>query len=171
MKRQFRDIITRVDRLSIWAIAISGIAIFIIMVVEVLNALGRKFAMPLPCTLEMAESLMIVCIFLAAPRVASLEQHTYVTLMTRKLPGSLRRSMDALGNFIGGLIIGIIAYGSWEMAYSSIIRLEMRIGVFRFPIWPFRIIFAVGITLLALQFVSNGLRCLIDIKDRRYTVD
>jgi TRAP-type C4-dicarboxylate transport system permease small subunit len=141
------------------------------MAVEVINAIGRKFAMPLPCTLEAAESLMIVCIFLAAPFVASQEEHTFVTLLTRRLPGFITRSMDAFANFLGGVVVAILAFGAWKIAYESVVELEMRIGVFRFPIWPFRIVFALGLTLLAVQFLSNSIRCILQIRNREYTAD
>ena len=38
--------------------------------------------------------------------------------------------------------------------------MEVRIGVLRFPIWPFKILFAVGLTMLAIQLFFNGVKFL-----------
>jgi TRAP-type C4-dicarboxylate transport system permease small subunit len=160
-----------VDSLSFLSVFIAAISITLIMCIEVVNAVGRKFGAPLPCTLEMAESLMISCIFFAAPRVAAMEDHTYVTIITRRLPGYVTRSMDWFGNLIGAFVVGIMGAGAWNIALHSTLQLEMRIGVFRFPIWPFRILFALGLSLLAVQFLMNSFRCICDIKHRRYKVD
>lgn len=168
MVKHIKTAIACIDRLSLWAIVIAAASLVIIMLIEVLNALGRKFAIPFPCTLEAAESLMICCIFLAAPRVASLDDHTYVTLVTRKLPDYITRSMDAFANLLGGVITTILVFGAWEIAITSIVRMEMRIGVFRFPIWPFRLIFAMGLSLLAIQLVANGIRCIVQIYEGDY---
>jgi len=109
--------------------------------------------------------------FLRRAGVASLEDHTYITMLTRQLPKYITRSMDASGNFLGGLVTGLLAYGAWIIALDSIMRLEMRIGVFRFPLWPFRILFAVGLTLLALQMICNGIRCVLQISERNYPLE
>jgi TRAP-type mannitol/chloroaromatic compound transport system permease small subunit len=79
--------------------------------------------------------------------------------------------MDAFANFLGGVVVAILAFGAWKIAYESVVELEMRIGVFRFPIWPFRIVFALGLTLLAVQFLSNSIRCILQIRNREYTAD
>ncbi|RJX29900.1 MAG: TRAP transporter small permease [Desulfarculus sp.] len=168
MSKALKRFIASADKLSLWALALSAVSIMVIMVIEVINALGRKFAMPLPCTLEAAESLMISCIFFAAPRVASLEDHTYITMLTRRLPQYLTRSMDAFGNFLGGAVTSVLAYGAWIIALEAIVRLEMRIGVFRFPLWPFRIMFALGLTLLAVQMICNGVRCVLQVRENSY---
>lgn len=171
MLSYIRNLIKYVDAISIYAVVLSGVSISIILLIEVVNALGRKVGMPFPCTLEMAESLMISCIFMATSAVASAEDHTFVTVITRKLPGSTRRSLDAFANFLGAIVIAILAVGAWDIALSSVAELEMRIGVYRFPIYPFKIIFAIGLSLLSLQFLVNVLRCILNIKDKIFTSD
>ena len=159
------------DALSIWASILSCVSIILIMSVEVVNAVGRKFAVPFPCTLELATSLMIICIFLGAPTVASREEHTFVTILTRKLPGSIRRALDAFANLFASIVISMLAWGGWQAAYHSVMRLEVRIGVYNFPIWPFKLMFALGLTLLVMQFLLNAFRCTLDIMEKRYTPD
>lgn len=166
MVNTIKILIKIMDKISLWAISLSVISIIMIMLVEVINALGRKFATPFPCALELAVSLMITTIFFAAPRVASLEEHTFVTLTTRRFPPTVKRLLDLFGAMLGFVVFGIVAAGAWEAACQSVLSLEMRIGVFRFPIWPFRILFALGLSMLSLQLLINGLRCFVQIHEQ-----
>ena len=36
--------------------------------------------------------------------------------------------------------------------------MEMRIGVYRFPLWPFKTLYAVGMTFLTIQLVINTIK-------------
>lgn len=165
MKNYFNHI---VDSLSSKVTVISGVSIMAMMTAEFINAIGREFYMPLPCCLEMSESLMITSIFMAAAYVGLREEHTNVTIVTRKFPLRVQRFIDSFANLFGGVVFAIFAYGAWKIAFTAILKLEMRIGVFRFPIWPFRIFFAFGLSLLALQFISNSIKCLSQAKDQNY---
>ena len=41
------------------------------------------------------------------------------------------------------------------MAVYAIKIMEMRMGVYWFPLWPFKVLFAVGMTLFVIQLVIN----------------
>lgn len=167
--RSFVDkAIALIDKLSLWMIGFAALSLVLIMVDEVINAIGRKFGAPFPCALELAVSLMISSIFLAVARVASVEEHTFVTMTTRWLPRPIKRGMDCFGFLLGMLVFGIISVGAWEIAYGSLLKMEMRIGVYRFPIWPFRIIFALGVSLLTLQLLANAVRAVKQIAAGEY---
>lgn len=165
MKNYFNRI---VDSLSLKVTILSEISVMAMMAAEFINAVGREFYMPLPCCLEMSESLMITSIFMAAAYVGLKEEHTNVTILTRRFPLKIQRLIDSFANLFGGVVFVIFAYGAWKIAFTAILKLEMRIGVFRFPIWPFRIFFAFGLTLLAFQFISNSIKCLSQVMDRNY---
>jgi TRAP-type C4-dicarboxylate transport system permease small subunit len=137
---------------------LAGLSMAIIMTIECLNAFGRKLLIPLPCCLEAAESLLIVIVFLGIGYVAFAEEHTQVTILTKRLRPSVRRFLDSAAYGFGAIIFGILACGAWPMAVASTLRLEIRIGVFHFPIWIFRLFFAVGLSLMSLQCVINALK-------------
>lgn len=157
-----------IDKISLWMIGFAALSLVLIMVDEVINAIGRKFGEPLPCALELAISLMISSIFLAVSRVASTEDHTFVTMTTRMLPRPVKRGMDCFGFLLGMAVFSIISIGAWQAAYEATLSLEMQIGVFRFPIWPFRIIFALGLSLLSVQLLANAIRAIMQIKRNEY---
>ena len=134
--------------------------IILITIIETINVIGRKLIAPLPCALEAVESLMVVCAYFAVSLVAAEGGHVNVTLMTRKLSLSLQNSLDAFSNLFGMLIFGIWAWGAWMEAINAIRVMEMRMGVFRFPIWPFKIFLAMGLTMLTIQLFFNAVKLL-----------
>jgi TRAP-type C4-dicarboxylate transport system permease small subunit len=146
------------NRLCFWGIVLSSISIFLMTTVEVLNVFGRKFYKPWPCTVETAEALMIVAVLMGAGYVTLKEEHVNVTIVTRKMRPLFKRLLDALGSLFGAGVFTILAWGAWLKAWASIMQLEMRIGVYQFPLWPFRIIFAVGLTMMALQAYFNTVK-------------
>jgi len=101
---------------------------------------------------------MIVMVFMGVGYVALMEGHTYVTLMTRKWKPSGTRFLDGLNSLFGAVVFSFIMWGAWISAYESCCKLEMIIGVFRFPVWPFRIIFALGLSLFVMQLFINSVK-------------
>lgn len=136
------------------------VSLTIMLILEVANAIGRKILKPVPVTLETAESLMITTIFLSIAYVALNEEHTYVSLITRKMRPTTKRYIDTLGHLVGALIFLFLAIGAWKAGWASMLQLEIRIGVIRFPIWIFRLFFAIGLSLFTLQLIFNTIKFL-----------
>lgn len=61
------------------------------------------------------------------------EEHTYVSLITRKLRPTIKR-FDAFGHFIPTVVFIFLTVGAWKAGWVSMLQLEVRIGVIRFPI-------------------------------------
>ena len=136
------------------------VSLTIMLVLEVANAIGRKLLKPVPVTVETAESLMITTIFLAIAYVALNEEHTYVSLITRKLRPTSKRYIDAFGHLIGAIVLVFLTIGAWKAGLVAMFQLEIRIGVIRFPIWVFRLFFAIGLTMFTLQLIFNTIKFL-----------
>ena len=138
-----------------WGVFLISAPLAVMTVIEVLNAVGRKLSMPFPCALESVESLLVISVYLGVAIVALEGGHVNVTLMTNRLSPSVQSALDALANLLGALTFGFFAVAAWAEGVKSVAILEMRIGMYRFPIWPFKIIFAFGLTLLVVQLTVN----------------
>jgi TRAP-type C4-dicarboxylate transport system permease small subunit len=103
---------------------------------------------------------MITTIFLSIAYVALSEEHTYVSLITRKMRPTTKRYIDAFGHMVGSLIFLFLTIGAWQAGWASMLQLEIRIGVIRFPIWIFRLFFAIGLSLFTLQLIFNTIKFL-----------
>lgn len=126
--------------------------------IEFLNTIGRKLFIPVPTTIESVESLLVISVYFGVALIALEEGHVRITLATERLPPAARHLLDALASVLAALVFGYLAAGAWGEAARSIALLEFRLGVYRFPLWPFKTLFAVGLTLLTIQLILNTVK-------------
>ncbi len=129
-------------------------------VIEFLNAIGRKLFLPFPTTIESVESLLVVSVYFGVALVALEGGHVNVTVFTDRAPPWVRHLLDAFASALAALVFGFLAAGAWAEALRSIALLEYRLGVYRFPLWPFKTLFATGLALLTIQLVLNTVKYL-----------
>ena len=127
-------------------------------VIEFLNALGRKLFIPFPSTVESVESLLVISVYFGVSLVALEGGHVNVTVATERMPAGGKHLLDALGNVMAALVFGYLAAGAWAEALRSIAMLEFRLGVYRFPLWPFKTLYALGLVLLTIQLALNTVK-------------
>jgi TRAP-type C4-dicarboxylate transport system permease small subunit len=126
--------------------------------IEFLNAVGRKLFIPFPGTIESVESLLVVSVYFGVALVALEGGHVNVTVATERLPPGARHGLDAVANLLAALVFGFLAAGAGGEALRSIALLEYRLGVYRFPLWPFKALFALGLALLTIQLLLNTVK-------------
>lgn len=132
--------------------------LLVMTAIECLNAIGRKLFIPFPCALEAVESLLVISVYFGVSIVALEGGHVNVTLMTRKSPVRVQHLLDVIANLLASLAFGYLMVGAWAEAVRAISILEMRIGVYRFPLWPFKTLYAVGLTFLVIQLFINMIK-------------
>jgi TRAP-type C4-dicarboxylate transport system permease small subunit len=126
--------------------------------IEFLNAIGRKLFVPFPGTVESVESLLVVSVYFGVALVALEGGHVNVTMATGRLSPAARHLLDAVANVMAAVVFGYLAVGAWAEALRSIAMLEFRLGVYRFPLWPFKTLFSLGLALLTIQLVLNTVK-------------
>ena len=135
-------------------------------VIEFLNAIGRKLFVPFPGTVESVESLLVVSVYFGVALVALEAGHVNVTIGTDRLPVGGRHLLDAAANLLAAVVFGFLAGGAVAEASRSIALLEFRLGVYRFPLWPFKTLFAAGLVLLTVQLLLNTVKHLVLARGR-----
>jgi TRAP-type C4-dicarboxylate transport system permease small subunit len=143
------------DRLRKWGAYMIGIPVFLMAIIETLNAFGRRLWVPFPCAVETVESLLVVTTYFGVSIVAMDRGHVNVDLVTRVLPRPVRNYVTIFADVVGAAVFGLLTWGAWRMALYAVSILEERLGVYRFPLWPFKLLFAVGLTLFVIQLVFN----------------
>jgi TRAP-type C4-dicarboxylate transport system permease small subunit len=126
--------------------------------IEFLNAIGRKLFIPVPSTIESVESLLVISVYFGVSLVALEGGHVNVTVVTDRLPPWALHLLDAVANLLAALVFGYLAAGAWDEALRSISVLEFRLGVYRFPLWPFKTLYAFGLVLLTIQLTINTVK-------------
>ena len=147
--------------LSVAQVIVAGSSIVIMVIIEVLNIFGREIGSPFPAALETVEALMISTVFMGIGYAALKEEHTQVTIITRRFSLRTTRLIDSLAYLFAAVIFGMFTYGAWPLAWQSILLQEIRISVYNFPIWVFRIFFALGLTLMTIQSLINAVKFLL----------
>ncbi len=141
-----------------WAVGVIIFPVLVMAVIETVNVIGRKVFIPGPCALEAVESLLVVSVYFGMSFVAMAGGHVNITIATDRLSLSTRKFLDAGANFLGMIVFGFLACGAWAEFVKAVRIMEVRIGVYRFPIWPFRLFFAIGLTMLVLQLAINVIK-------------
>lgn len=107
----------------------------------------------IPGMIELVETFMVVVVFLGLAHAEATGAHVRMNLVTNVLPLKARCVVKATGMAICSIVSVWMAYSSSVRAVMSTALREVRPGLLQFPVWPARILIAVGFILLALEYV------------------
>jgi TRAP-type C4-dicarboxylate transport system permease small subunit len=135
-----------------------AVPLVIMTVVIFINVIGRKLSVPFPVTVELVEALLVVSVYFGIALVALEGGHVNVTFATDKLSHRTRFFVEGMGHLLAAVAFIYLSLSAWSIAQASIEVLEYRLAVLRFPLWPFKSLFAFGLTLMAVQLVFNAIK-------------
>lgn len=126
------------------------------MLLGVADVVGTKFfGYPIPGTLEVTESTMVLIVFGALAYTQSRRAHIRVEIVYNSAGPRAQSLMDALTHFVALIYFGLLAWlGVHELLYSWEIR-EATMGAIRFPLYPARFMLAFGTALLVCQLALD----------------
>jgi len=131
---------------------LSGIALFIMMLIGALDAIGTSlFSTPIPAAFEATEALMVTSVFLALALSQQRGAHISVEVLIGLAPSLVQRVAAALGSLLSLVLFGLIAWFGAEAAIESFTVNEFSSGIVNFPIWPAKAALAFGATLMTVQ--------------------
>jgi len=149
-------LIEKIERALLALSIISGFATLIIILIVVTDV-GGRFAlnMPFHSGVELSELLLVILVFLGLAAAQQQRQNYSIDIMTRHFPPGVQRLFEVAGYAFCLLIVIVLAWPSSKQALASYERGEAGFGIVPFPLWPARIILAIGLWLLALQFLCD----------------
>ena len=143
----------------------TGFLIGIIVIIVCLDVAARAlFRSSIQAAGEIAILLMVAQIFLGFAGAQAERANFSVELVTGKLPLAIRNAIGALVMALSSAAVGLLAYYSWRKAITSVAQGEATYGVIAFPVWPNRLVIAVGLTMLAIQLLADFLAALTRAK-------
>lgn len=132
----------------------STFAVMAIMLVTAADALGRSFLnLPVDGATEFAVTALVAVVFLGLAGGQRSGGNFKVELLIRFLPRGGQRALDILWRLIVLALLVLVAWLSTKEALHSTMKLEASFGVVKFPVWPARIVLAVGMWVLAAQIL------------------
>lgn len=136
--------------LAMGAIAVAAALIFT-------SVMGRTFfGRSIPDDVVLAENLMPMIVTLPLAYVAARRGHIEVEVFTNFLPLRARLALTLMGNVIGLVIFGLIAWSAFNVTLSDFERGRFYEGVLRVPQWPSKAFFVAGLALLSARLCLNA---------------
>lgn len=120
------------------------------------NVLGA----PVPAANEMASALLPITVMLAMSYAQRRDAHIRVDILSQLLPASAQRALQIVYLLVGAAVFMLVAWASWELALKSVAISERAIAAVRFPVWPVKVVFAFGASVVTLQLLSQLVRSL-----------
>ena len=140
--------------------AVIAVPLALMTIIVFFNAIGRKIGTPFPLTVEAVEALIVVSVYFGVALVALEKGHVNVTFATEKLSPTVNRLIDGLGHLVAFATFAYLSVSAWFIAIESIRIMEYRLAVARFPLWPFKTLFALGLTFMSIQLFFNAYKFL-----------
>jgi TRAP-type mannitol/chloroaromatic compound transport system permease small subunit len=144
------------EALAEWLALIGGFVVVILMVMESVDALGRKTFGALPGALEFSEALMVPAVFLPLMFVQMKREHVFVGVVTLGLPVRTQAFLDGVAAVVGVFVFALLTWLGIEKAIDATQVWEYRVAMISVPIWPFRWMIPLGTGLLVLQLIFTA---------------
>lgn len=149
-------LVERFERMLLSLSIISGFATLLIILIVVVDVAGRFLLnLPFHSGVELSELLLVILVFLGLAAAQQQRQNYSIDILTRHFPAWLQEIFEIAGYVACLLIVVTLAWPSSKQAIASFQRGEAGFGIVPFPLWPARVILAVGLWLLAAQFICD----------------
>ncbi len=152
-----------IHRLNFY-VAVVGMAFIIpLMLLTTGDIIGRKFfSKTIPGTFEISEYILAVFILLGAAYTQQVKGHVGVDFLTSRLSPRARVACEIITTLLSMFIIGIVVWQGWaEGIIERAVSDQLRI-----PQYPFRLLVAVGGTLLWLELLIDLFNSIGKLKGR-----
>lgn len=100
---------------------------------------------------EIVEIALAVCIAMAIVYTHYEKSHVRVDILSEKFSIGTNRVVEIIGLFLGAACTALLAYGAWKLSIASTMERESAITLYSFPIYPWKILFAIGFSIAALE--------------------
>lgn len=124
------------------------------------------FNRPITGMLEGVELLLVFSVFLSLAGTQAAKGHIAVDIVLDRLHGRPRAVLEAFIAALGILLFAAITWASVGMAVRSVRMGEYSAGLIAFPIYPAKILVALGCLLLTLQLCHECLSALAALSGR-----
>lgn len=131
------------------------------MLLLVVDFMGRRLNMPLQGMAEMSVFVMMIVIYLGYARCEEHNEHVGLEIVLNLMPTRARLAMMVVSQSLAVLTIALYFYAVTTDAWSAFLTGDAIEGTVELPIWPTKFVMVVGMVVFLLQGIIN-LRDAID---------
>jgi TRAP-type mannitol/chloroaromatic compound transport system permease small subunit len=145
-----------VQRLAVGLVLLGSVGMMLSMLICVADVLGTNFiGWPVPGTLEVTESTMVLIVFGALAYTQEKRSHIRVDILHAFASPRIKSFMDAVTHVLAFVFFVLLCWVSiGELSYSWEMR-EATMGAIRFPLYPARLLLTAGTALLVAQLALD----------------
>jgi len=156
-----------IDRLHVGLGSLSGLATMVMMLIIVPDVLLRKFFnVTIPGAAEGSVLLLVLMVYLGLAGAEARGANFAASFFIERRSGGQQRAAAVLTTLAALGFAALMAWLTGKAAWASMLRGESTFGIVRFPIWPSRMVIALGFALLTLQFALQLQRLLRGLPPR-----
>ena len=154
------SIVVRIFRCISYAAAV---CLVVIMLVAFFNVLGEKiFHKGIPASTEIIKYLHVPAVFLCCAYVTLDRGQTAIDLLSQKFPEKMQSVIAVFSHALGTAISAFLGYrGVIQMLKHIEVHAMSNVTGFGFPLWPFSLIFSLGLFMLAFSFLWSIVRVVV----------
>ena len=145
-------------KVELFLLAISCISMFGVMVLVTIDVLMRNlFNRPITGVFEIVSMSLIGIVIFGFSYVQSTKDHIIVEVFTQNLPRKYQNVLNFAGCLIGLMVFAVLAWQSVDYTISSYQSREYTMGLLRIPLWPSKMLMAVGMIVFAIRLLMDTL--------------
>ena len=143
-------------RLAVGLVLLGSIGMMLSMLICFADVVGTNFFdWPVPGTLEITESTMVLIVFGALAFTQEKRGHIRVEILHGFIGPRAKSFLDLMTHFLALVFFVLLAWQSFgELSYSWEIQ-ESTMGTIRFALYPARLLLSLGAVLLIAQLVLD----------------
>ena len=151
-----RGVSATLSRLALGLLLLGTVGMIVSMLLGVADVVGTKFLdWPVPGTLEVTESTMVLIVFGALAYTQERRGHIRVELLYTHAGPRGKSFMEAVTHVVAFAFFALLAWQAiGELRYSWEIR-EATMGTVRFPLYPARFLLVLGVALLLVRLAID----------------
>lgn len=142
--------------MSGWLCAGACVAIAVMMLLMVADAVSRKFVGSIPGGYNTTVGLLTLVLFLPQGYAQMRRQHIVVDLVVGRFTEKTQATLRAIGAVLGIATFAVLTYAGALKAWESTLAGEEWMGATFYPAWPFRWTIPVGLGVLTLQLMVTA---------------
>lgn len=166
-------VIDTIGRISLWSGRLSALLVPPLVFAMVYEVVSRYFFnAPTQWAFEVSYMMMGTIFLLGLSYALSVDQHVRVDFIHAKLPPRIIAVIDVIGYTI---LTAMLVWLTWTLIQNAIKVYNTGEGSglssWNPKIWPYRVIYAIGFGLFALQCFAQILKNILVLKDKRAEVE
>lgn len=136
---------------------IGMITIFVMMIIVTISVILRGFSSPFSGQVEVVELLMLLLIMVGLSYTQSENAHVEIGLIVDKFPIRVQAVFDMIASILIIAVCFVISKANFE-GFFSYIEIGYTSSVLSIPLFPFKLIVAIGILLWGLEGILKLIR-------------